>query len=124
MRHANLESAETSRLRGKAVCLEGRRGSTTRTSCNHETVAENGSVILLLLSGGLLGLAGLIVSLEQSKLLGLLGKHIDHVWHSEVVQTMTPRKLQDDVRADELVASIQHADVALATANVDELRWC
>ena len=71
--------------------------------------------------GGLLGLAGLVVSLQESQLLSLLRKHVDHVGHGEVVETMTPRKLENDIRADELVAGIKHADVALAAADVDEL---
>lgn len=37
------------------------------------------------------------------------------------MQTVAPGELQDEVRAEEFVACIQYADVALAVANIDEL---
>jgi hypothetical protein len=37
------------------------------------------------------------------------------------VQALAPRDLHDHIRANQVVAGIQHANVALTAANVDEL---
>lgn len=37
------------------------------------------------------------------------------------MQTIAPRHLKDNVWADQIVAGIQHADIALAAANVHKL---
>lgn len=66
-------------------------------------------------------LAFLIVLLQHLDRTCLLAEEVDHVGHGEIMKTVTPRHLQDDIGADEIVAGIQHADVALAAANVDKL---
>lgn len=121
-----LES-ETGRLGRKSVGLSakrrGRGPALSGTSGDHEAVhAQDGGVVILGLLGSLLGLASLVVSLEGGQLLGLLAEEVDHVRHSEVMEAVAPRELQDKIGADEVVAGIKHADVALPVANVDELR--
>lgn len=37
------------------------------------------------------------------------------------MKTIAPRHLEDDIWANEIVASIEHTNIALAAANVDEL---
>jgi hypothetical protein len=113
--------AEPSRLWREAVRrVRRRRGG--RTSRNHQTgAAENGRVVLHLLLLLFLGLACLVVCLEGRQLLGLLAQEVDHVRHGEVVEAVAPRQLQDHIRADQVVAGVQHAHVALAVADIDEL---
>lgn len=52
----------------------------------------------------------------------LLAHEVDHERHREVIETMAPRDFHDDVKADEVVASVEHAHVAFAAANVDKLQ--
>ena len=114
--------AKTGRLRRKTVSLSvRRRRSLAGAGSDHEAVAKNGRVVLDLFLLLLLRLASLVVGLQRSELLGLLAKHVDHVRHGEVVETVAPRKLKDKVGPDEIVAGIKHANVALAVADVDEL---
>jgi hypothetical protein len=44
-------------------------------------------------------------------------------YHSEVMQTIAPRHLQDYIGTDQVVASVEHANVALAAANIDKLYY-
>lgn len=43
------------------------------------------------------------------------------VYHGEVGKTMTPRDFQNNIWSNEVVASVEHADIALPTTDVDEL---
>ena len=66
-------------------------------------------------------LALFIVLLKHLDGAGLLAEEVDHERHGEVVQALAPRYLHNHIGADQVVAGIQHANVALAAANVDEL---
>lgn len=122
-RRLSLE-AEAGGLRDEAVGSVGgsAAGVAHWPGSDHEAVAQDRGVVLHLLLLRLPGLAGLVVGLQNSKLLGLLGQHIDHVRHCEIIQTIAPGEFQDKVGAEEVVARVQYADVALAVANIDELR--
>jgi len=106
-----LETAIASRLRGNAVrspIRTGRRRIGNRALREHETRAEDGCVVLLLLLRRLAGLALLVVLLEHLDRCRLLGEEIDHVrletsqrwppwgglevktYHGEVVETVAP----------------------------------
>lgn len=115
-------------LRCEAVGLTVRRrrgagAHAGRASSDHESrSAQDGGVVFRLLLLLLLGLAGLVVSLERGELLSLLTEKVDHVRHGEVHEAVAPRELKDEVRSDELIAGVEHASVAFAVANVDKLK--
>jgi len=88
---------------------------------DHESIAEDRRVVLNLLLLLLPELAGLVVGLQGSQLLGLLAEEIDHVWHGEVVQAIAPGQLQDDIGANKIIACVEHANIAFAVSNIDEL---
>ncbi|GKT40436.1 uncharacterized protein ColSpa_00617 [Colletotrichum spaethianum] len=124
---SHLES-KASRLRCEAVRLAVRRGRcathTAGAGSDHEAVAaEDGSVGLILLLLLLLALASLVVGLEGREVLGLLAQHVDHVRHGKVRKAVAPRDFENQVRTDEVIAGIKHADVAFAAANVDKLSF-
>ena len=113
---------KSGRLWRKTIGLSvRRRGGLAGTGSDHKPVTKNGRVVLNLLLLLLLELTSLVVGLQRSELLGLLAKHVDHVRHGEVIEAVAPRKLEDKVGPDEVVAGIKHTDVALAVADVDEL---
>lgn len=114
---------KTGWLRRKAIRGVSRStaGVTPRPGSDHETVSEDGCVVLDLLLLLLLGLPSLVVRLQECKLLCLLSQHVDHVRHGEVVQAIAPRQLQNEIGTEQIVAGVQHADVALTVAHIDEL---
>lgn len=83
-------------LRCEAVGLtvrrrRGARAHAGRASSDHESRStQDGSVVFRLLLLLLLVLAGLVVSLESGKLLGLLAEKVDHVRHGEVHEAVAP----------------------------------
>lgn len=42
-------------------------------------------------------------------------------YHSEIVETITPRDFQDDIGFDEVITGIEHTHVAFSATNVHEL---
>lgn len=115
--------AKTGRLRHKTVGLSVRSwGCLAGAGSDHKPVAKNGRVVLDLLLLLLLSLASLVVGLQRSELLGLLAEHVDHIRHGKIIETIAPRKLQDKVGPDEVIAGIKHTNVAFAVANVNELQ--
>ena len=124
--NVELERAEPSRLWSDTVGLAKRHGIWRRRSRalgQHQPRAtQNWGIVLLRLLGHFPCLPFLVVLLEHLDCARLLTQEVDHEWHSEVVKAMAPRELQDHVRPDEIVASIQHTNIALPAANVHELR--
>ena len=121
---ASSNSRVTSRLRRESIRLGKRsRGlASTRARRDHEPRAsEDGCVVLLLLLRLLPQLALLVVLLQRLDRRACLGQVVDHEGHGEVGQAVAPRDLHDDVDRDQIIASIEHANVAFAAANVDEL---
>ena len=122
--HRRLEcSWKACRLWRDAVRLPiwGWRRGTTRTLRQHKSATNNRCVIIVLLLASLASVSCFVVS---SQLLdgGRLLSHVaDHERHGEVIETVAPRDLHNSVHWDEVVAGIEHADVAFATANIDEL---
>ena len=120
-----LESAESSRLRSDPVGLtvrHGTRSAAARALREHQARAtQDRRVVLLGLLRHLAGLALLIVLLESLDGAGLLAEEVDHKRHREVVKAMSPRELEDHIRANEIVARVQHTHVTFSTANVHEL---
>ena len=51
----------------------------------------------------------------------LLADVADHEGHGEVLQTVAPGDFHDGVERDEVVACVEHTDIAFAAANVNEL---
>jgi hypothetical protein len=89
----------------------------------HEPGAtQDRGIVLLSLLASLPSLALLVVTLKGRDRRCLLAHEVDHERHREVIETMAPRDFHDNVKADELVAGIEHAHVAFATANVDKLQ--
>lgn len=43
-------------------------------------------------------------------------------YHGEIMKSIAPRDLQDHIGPNEIVASIHHANIALATADINELQ--
>jgi hypothetical protein len=43
-------------------------------------------------------------------------------YHGEVIESVTPRKLHDNIERNQIVTGIQHTDVAFTAADVDKLR--
>ncbi|GJC99267.1 hypothetical protein ColKHC_08093 [Colletotrichum higginsianum] len=122
---SHLES-EAGRLGREAIrltvrCLRCATHAAWAGSDHEAVAAKNGSVGLVLLLLLLLVLARLVVGLESCQVFGLLAQHVDHIRHSKVGEAVAPGDLEDKVGANEIVASIEHAHVALAAANVDEL---
>ena len=110
-----------------AVCHPGhgwRRAACTAGGAlsEHEPrTAEDGRAILLLLRAGLTGLTLVVVAAQCLDGRGLLAHEVDEEGHGEVGQAVAPRQLHDHVEPDQVVAGVQHADVALAATDVNEL---
>lgn len=121
----HLEGAESGRLRRDPVGLLVRHGTwrrPPRALGQHQSrAAQDRSVILLRLLRHLPLLSFFVVLLEGLDRPRLLAQEVDHEGHRKVVETVAPRHLQDDVGANEVVASVQHTNVALATTNIHEL---
>lgn len=120
-----LERAETGSLRCDSVGLSKRHGAWRRRcralSQHQPRTAQNRGVVLLRLLSHFARLAFFVVLLQHLDRARLLAQEIDHEGHGEVVKTMAPRKLENNVGPDEVVAGIQHANVAFAAANIDKL---
>ena len=121
-----LERSESRRLRCDPVGLSighrtGRGGGSLRQ--HQSRSAQDRGVVLVLLVRRLPGLALLVVLLEQLDRSCLLAQEVDHEGHREVVEPVPPRHLQDHIRPDQVVARIQHPNVALAAANVHKLQY-
>jgi hypothetical protein len=110
-------SSKARRLRCNAVGLNTRRSLRQHQSSS----AEYGRTVFVLLLSRLTCLALFVVLAERLDRRRLLAHVADHEWHREVVEVVAPRDLHDDVYRDEVVASIQHADIAFPAANVDKL---
>lgn len=125
MNKRQLERTEASGLRRDAISLSvchWYRGRRRRPLSQHEPRAsQDWCVVFFLLMRHFPRLAFLIVLLQHFDRTCLLAEEVDHVGHSEIMKTVTPGHLQDDIGADEIVAGIQHADVALPAANIDKL---
>lgn len=121
----HLETTETRRLRSNAVRL--RISHRTRsTSCwslrkHKPRSTKYRCVVFLLLFLGLSSFAFFVVALEGLDGRCLLTHKVDHEGHGKVGETVTPGDFHNHVETDELVASVKHANVALSTADVDEL---
>lgn len=121
-----LERAETGSLRCDSVGLSKRHGA-WRRRCRalgqHQPRAtQNRGIVLLRLLSHFARLAFFIVLLQHLDRARLLAQEVDHERHGEVVKTVAPRKLQNNVGPDEIVAGIQHANVAFAASNIDKLK--
>lgn len=92
-----------------------------RPLSQHETTAEDRSIVIFLLLARFSSLA-LFVVLSQRFDGGCLLTHVaDHERHGEVVQAMAPRNFHDDVKWNEIVTGVEHSDIAFPAADVDEL---
>ena len=112
----SLEAAEAGGLGSNAV------GHASRSLGEHEPrAAKDGRVVFLLLLGLLSRLAFFVVFLERLDRHGLLVHVVDEEGLREVAEIVAPGNLHNDVVADEVVASIQHADVALTASDGHEL---
>lgn len=91
-----------------------------------------------MLLNNFLFLAFLVVLFELSNLVVLLPHDIDHeglpvlvrisfiFWpkythHCVILKAMSPRNLHDNVDLNEVIAGIEHSNVAFPASNVDEL---
>lgn len=121
----HLEAPETRRLRSNAVRLRirDRTRSTSYWSLRkHEPrTTKYWCVVFLLLLFDLPSFAFFIVTLKGFDGRCLLAHKVDHEGHGKIGETMTPGYFHDHVKADKIVASVKHANVALSTADVNEL---
>ena len=85
------------------------------------TATENGSIVFFFPLAGLSSLTLFVVFPQRLDGRRLLAHVADHKGHREVVEAMAPRDLHDCIEGDEIVAGIQHANIAFSTTNVDEL---
>ncbi len=113
-------------LRRKAIRLavrDGtRRSAAARPLREHETGAtEDRGIVLVLLLPSLAGLALLIILRQRLDDGNLLAHEVDEEGHGEVGEAVAPGDFHHHVEPDELVAGVEHADVAFAAADVDEL---
>lgn len=125
MYFAHLKPAEARGLRRETVGLSvgtGRGCLCDWALREHQAgAAEDRGVVLLLDLRLLARLALLVVLLEGLDCRGLLSQEVDHEWHREIGKAVAPRQLHDDVEWDEVVTGVEHSDVTLLAANVDEL---
>lgn len=99
-----------------------RARSTRRPLGQHESSAsQDRCTVFVLLLGRFSCLARFVVLAQCLDRGSLLAHVADHEWHREVVEVVAPRDLHHDVQRDEIVASIQHANIAFSAPNVDEL---
>jgi hypothetical protein len=93
--------------------------------CQHQPRStQDGRLILFFPLARLSRLPLLVVFFQSLDGGGLLAHVADHERHGEVVEAMTPGDFHDGVEGDEVVAGVEHGDVAFSAADVDELDYC
>ena len=117
------ESSISSGLRRNAVCLRIRRWHRIASSLRqHQSrPAQDRRAVLLLLTLDFSSFAFFIVFLETFDRGRLLAHVINHKRHAEIVETVAPGQLHDNIETDKIVAGIEHTNVAFSTADIDKL---
>ena len=113
---------ETCGLRGDAISVSITRGLRVwRALGQHQPSADDRGAVVGLLLASFSGFALLVVFPQLVDRRGLLAHQADHERHGEVVKAVSPRNLHHRGQWDQVVAGVQHPDVAFPAANVNEL---